>query len=168
MPKINPYQFAILFIIFFAAQSLIYNNARGSLVDTWVIDKATVKTSAAIINSLQATENVQAVKNKLVSSSAQLSVLNGCEGTESMFLLVAAILAFGAPWYLKVIGVASGVTCIFALNQIRIVCLYFALKYNHVYFHWVHAYIGPTLIILCSGLFFLGWIRLGARSHATL
>lgn len=167
----NPFLFAAVFLVLFGLQSLAYNSSRGTMVERWLVDELTVKPSAYLLNSLlplissPPTEVVRAVGHQLISASVHVTVLNGCEGTESMFLLIAAVLAFAAPWRYKLAGVVSGILFIFALNQVRIAGLFMALKYNRDWFQWIHAYIGPTLIILLSCLFFLGWIHLiGTRN----
>jgi exosortase family protein XrtM len=87
-----------------------------------------------------------------------LSVLNGCEGTETLFLLVAAVVAFAASWRHKLWGILLGGLLVYGLNQIRIVALYFALRHDKELFSALHGYVGPTLIIILCSLFFLWWI----------
>lgn len=150
-------------LIFFALQ-WGYQTARGTVLERLVIDKATVKPSAALINWLAPTEQVKANGSQLVSATTRLSVLNGCEGTESLFLIMAAILAYRCPWRHKVIGLLVGTLLIYTLNQGRIVGLYFALQQHQALFSALHGYIGPTLIIAVGCLFFTGWMQWSMRS----
>lgn len=162
--KSNPCIFILLFLSLFVLQSYAYQSLRGTSWEHWLIDELTVKPSALLLDKILPEEHVQARGQKIVSQTTSITVLNGCEGTESMFLLIAAILAFRAPVKHKLAGVLFGVVFIYALNQIRILSLFIALKHNREWFHWLHAYIGPTLIVLLSCVFFLGWLTV-IRSH---
>lgn len=154
----------ISFALLFFAMNWAYQSARGTTVERFVIDEATVKPSVALINWLSPSEQVKANGSQLISPTTRLSVLNGCEGTESLFLIIAAIMAYRSPWRHKVFGLLVGTALIYFLNQGRIVGLYFALKQNQALFSALHGYIGPTLIIAISCLFFMGWMQWSIRS----
>lgn len=169
LPKIaSPIVFICLFLGFFALQSYAYYLVRGTLVEHWLVDELTVKPSAVLLDSLLPNDNVRAKGHQLISKSTRITVLNGCEGTESIFLLIAAILAFRATWSQKILGVVVGVLFIFILNQIRIVSLFLALKSSREWFQWIHGYIGPTIIIILSCAFFLGWLNVIRSNRATV
>ena len=163
----NPFIFIILFAGLFIAQSYAYQMARGTWLEYCLIDQLTLKPSALLLTNILPQDNVQARGRQLVSNTTQITVLNGCEGTESIFLLIAAILAFRASWQHKLVGVLFGIVFIFLLNKVRIVSLFLALRYNRQWFHWIHAYIGPTLIIFMSCLFFLSWLYVIRKQHTT-
>lgn len=152
-------RFAILFLALFVVFQFSYSQARGTVVERVAIDHATVFPSAALINLLTPSEQVRAEGHRLVSERARLSVLNGCEGTEALLLLCAAILPFRAPWKQKLFGILLGGALVYAINQARIVSLYYALRYDKGLFDAIHGYIGPTLIVILACLFFLWWVR---------
>ncbi len=158
--------FALGFLIVFGVLYGLYTAARGTVVERFLIDTLTVRPSAAIVNWISPEEGVAANGHRLVSARARLSVLNGCEGTESLFLLIAAIAAFAAPWRARLAGILAGAAVIYGLNQARIVGLYYALRFDRSWFEALHGFIAPTLIILVGALFFLGWIAwAGRNSH---
>ncbi|MHB0986600.1 MAG: exosortase/archaeosortase family protein [Sulfuricella sp.] len=158
--------FSALFLILFFALQFAYSLTRGSAVETVVIDLATVKPSAAVIGWIAPLERARAQGHRIVSTHGSLSVLNGCEGTESLFLLLAAIFAYPMPWYARLKGAVLGATLIYLLNQVRIVALYFAHRHSAAAFDLLHGYVAPTLIILLASLFFLWWIgRKECRTH---
>jgi exosortase family protein XrtM len=132
-----------------------------------VIDQATVRPSVALINRLQDQVIVQAEAHRIVSNQARLSVLNGCEGTEMLFLIVAAVLAFRCSPKAKIAGLMGGVILVFVLNQARIVALFFALLHDPTLFDLIHGFIGPTLIVFVCALFYLYWTR-WAQTSATV
>lgn len=152
-------RFIVLFAIVFFTLNWGYQKTSGTVIEKAFIDIATVRPSAFIINQLQSAERVHAQGHRLVSSQVKLSVLKGCEGTESLFLIVAAILAFRSPWRHTLAGVALGTVVIYLANQARIVALYFALRHDRELFAALHGYIAPMLIIAVGCLFYLWWIQ---------
>jgi exosortase family protein XrtM len=152
------FSFIIGFIAVFGVLQFGYNASRDTVVERLVIDVATIRPAAMLINLITPDERVQPHEHRLVSPYVKLSVLNGCEGTEALFLLFAAVIAFNAPWRHKLVGVLLGGVLVYQLNQVRIVALYYALRHDKELFSALHGYVGPTLIILLCCLFFLWWI----------
>jgi exosortase family protein XrtM len=160
----HPAVFVLLFLAGFFALQSTYSHGRDAAFDRFFIHTLTVKPSVWLINAMTPDENVVAQAHRLVSPFAKLSVLNGCEGVEAAFLLLAAIMAFAAPWRLKVTGAALGIALVYALNQVRIVALYYAWRYDRDGFNTLHGVIGPTLIIIAACLFFLWWAHRARRN----
>jgi exosortase family protein XrtM len=159
-------RFVTLFVVLFAALYALWTNARGTVVERIVIDVATVRPGAAIINSLTPQERVQPQGHRLVSPHARLSVLKGCEGVECLLLLVAAVLAFrAASWRERLLGLLAGIALVYALNQLRIVALFYSYRFERGWFEILHAYVAPTLIVLVAGVFFLWWVNQVAPSE---
>lgn len=151
-------RFVLFFTILFLAFDLAYYWSRDTVVERVLIDRVTVMPSAFFINAIKPDENVSADGHRLVSPNVRLSVLNGCEGTEAILLLVSAIVAFGAKWKSTLFGIVCGTVLLYAINQGRIVALYYALRHDQKLFDMLHGYVGPTLIIVIAGLFFVGWV----------
>lgn len=165
---LNPLlRMVILFFVVFCVLHFAYQFAAGTVVEKMIIDVATVRPSAFFINFLNPGEHVFAYGHRLISPHVRLSVLNGCEGTESLFLIIAAILAFKAPWRDKLVGLLLGVIVIYLANQVRIVALYFALRHDRELFSALHGYIAPVLIIAVGCLFYLLWIQWSSRKIHT-
>ena len=82
-----------------------------------------------------------------------------------MIILVAAILAFPAPWRYRLWGMALGILTIQILNLVRIISLIFLGMWNHAAFEWAHLYVWQALIILDALLVWLIWLRSLPRSH---
>lgn len=152
-----------VFILLFLVQVALWNAARGTAIERVVIDVATVRPGAALINALWSGEQVRAVGHRLVSPHARLSVLNGCEGTECVFLLFAAVLAARARARATLPGLLGGLTLVWGLNQARIAALYYSFRFERSWFELVHGYVAPLAVVVVSGLFFLWWFE---RAHA--
>lgn len=154
----NEWVFALLFLPLFGALSLLYHTARGTAVERVLIDILTVKPSAAVISFFTPADQVVAQGSRLVSPYVRLSILNGCEGIETMLLLIAAVLAFAAPWRDKILGVVVGTLLIYTLNQSRIVLLYYAFRHDRELFHLLHGYLFPMMLVAGAGFYFLWWV----------
>lgn len=159
--NLNELRFALVFIFVFFLLQYAYSTSRGSIVEHIVIDVATVLPSAAILNFIAPGEQVVASGHRIISPHGSLSILNGCEGTETIFLLFSAIVAFKASWRHKLKGAVLGFLIVYLLNQGRIIVLFFAAQKNRQLFDLLHGYVAPTLIIVLGSLFFLWW-----TSHA--
>lgn len=149
--------FAFIFLLIFLALQYGYSACSGTAIEHLVIDVATVRPSVAVINLIAPDDVAQASGHRILSPLGGLSVLNGCEGTESIFLLLAAIFAFTAPIKHKLKGALIGTLLVYFLNQMRIVSLYFAAHHDRHWFDLLHGTIAPTLIIALGCLFFLFW-----------
>ncbi len=156
---ISIFRTALIFFLVFFSFSYLYHLAKNTWIETLVIDEMTVVPSAFLINKINPDEAVHAVEHRLISKSVRLSVLNGCEGTETIFLIVAAIMAFPARWKYKLAGLVLGVILIYAANQLRIVGLYYILRYERDWFSAIHGFIGPTVIIMIGCLYYIWWTR---------
>ena len=150
-------RFALLFMLVFCMLQYAYATGREGWLEHMVIDIATVYPSAAAINLIDPGVHAIASAHRILSPQGSISVLNGCEGTETLFLLIAAVVAFRAPITSKLNGLLLGTILVYGLNQLRIIALFFAAQENRKWFDMLHGYIAPGLIILLSSLFFLWW-----------
>lgn len=157
-----------LIVVFVATFILLhagYQAGRGTVIERLIIDQATVVPGAWLINQICADEAVQPLGNRLVSPYVRLSILNGCEGTEALFLLYAAIIGSLASWRLKLWGLAGATALVYLVNQIRMVILYFVLRDSPTLFSPIHGYVGPTFIVAIGCLYYLGWIQWANKWH---
>ena len=116
-------------------------------------------TSAGLIRAFDG--DARSVGKTLYSERTGFAVTieAGCNGVEAMLVLLAGILAFPAPWRLKLIGLAIGVVAIQVLNIIRIVSLFYLGQWDAQWFEWAHLYIWQSLIMLDALIVWLLWIR---------
>lgn len=152
-------RFAVTFLLVFCVLQYVYQSSRGSLVEHLVIETATVYPSTALINLIEPEKHATASGRRILSPQGSLSILNGCEGTETLFLLAAAIFAFWTSWKSKLKGMLLGTCLIYCLNQARIVTLFFAAQQNRKWFEIIHGYIAPSLIIVLGSVYFLWWAQ---------
>ncbi len=143
---------------------LTYTLAREyDVVERAVVDIATVLPSAHIISALTPDEQVRAEGARLISPNVRLSVLNGCEGTECLLLLFAAIIAHRAAARDKAAALAAGFLLVYGINQMRIVTLFYVVRYRHDWFPILHGYIAPLFVTGVAAVFFYVWVAWVAR-----
>ena len=123
-------------------------------------------TGAGVIREFDAT--VTSTGNVLLDSKTgfAVSIEAGCNGVEAMLVLLAAMLAFPAPWRLKLTGIVLGVLAVQVLNLVRIVSLFYLGQWNAAAFEWAHLYLWQVLIMLDVLIVWLVWMRWVNRAKA--
>lgn len=152
------WRIAVFALVFLLLQTG-YGAARGSWLERAVIDTATVRTAAALIGGYAPQIGARAEGPRLVAPGGSINVLNGCEGTDILFLLCAAMLAAPIAWRHRLLGLALGVPLVFVLNQARLLALFHAFRTDPEWFAWLHGSVGPLILVLAVGLFFAAWVR---------
>lgn len=153
------------FIAVFLILQQLYAAASGTVVERWVIETATVRAGAEILNLLWPALDVQAVGPRLVSAQVRLNVLNGCEGIDVLFLLLAGLAVAPIGWRWRLAGLVLGLPWVYGLNQARLVALFQALQHDKGLFSLLHGSIAPLLMVAGVGLFFAWWLSTATR-HA--
>jgi exosortase H (IPTLxxWG-CTERM-specific) len=92
-----------------------------------------------------------------------VSIEAGCNGVEATIVLVAAMLAFPAPWQKKLTGLAAGIVAVQGLNVVRVISLFYLGQWNYDVFEWAHLYVWQALIMLDVLIVWMVWVRLLPR-----
>src|SRR5208283_2450496 len=115
--------YVVLFLAIFGALDYGYYLIRGTVVEHMLIDTLTVRPAAALINAVVPAVSARASGHSLLTPFGQINIFEGCEGSDGMFLLIAAVLPFPARRLSKLVGVIGGVSLMYAMNQLRIVAI---------------------------------------------
>ena len=148
----------IFFVVTFFALQLAWEQCRDTAVETWVIDRATVRPAAWVINGIWPEQQLIAQKNSLIAARGRLNILNGCEGLETLFLLIAAFMAYPLSWKLRGIGIGLSVLLIYGVNQARIIFLWWAIQANPSWFGTLHGTVLPLILIAIAVVFFMAFL----------
>ena len=97
-----------------------------------------------------------------------VSIEAGCNGVEASIVLIAAVIAFPAPWRYKVPAIALGFVAVQALNIGRIISLFYVGQWNLDVFTWVHLYLWPVLIMFDVLIVFIVYLRYLTRRASVL
>ncbi|MDP2822672.1 MAG: archaeosortase/exosortase family protein [Sulfuritalea sp.] len=161
----------VIFIAVFAALQALWGHARGTVVERVLIDRVTVGSAAALVNIVTPQIQAQADGTRIRAAGGGLNILNGCEGVEVLFLLAAAFAAAPLPGRRRWLGLASGVLFVFALNQARILMLFYAYRADKALFDLLHGTVAPVVLIALTAVFFLAWTQASrlaqSPDHAT-
>lgn len=148
-----------MFLTAFALLQWAWGESRGTWIERLAIDHATVRTAAWLIDSLDPAVGVRAVGSRLKAEGGGINILNGCEGIEVVFLLASAMLVAPVRWRARLLGLAAGSLVVFALNQGRVLALFFALRTDRGLFDALHGVVCPLMLILGAGVFFAAWLN---------
>lgn len=151
------YLLALFAVTFFALQ-FSWEQCRASHIEKWVIDGATVIPATWTVNQLWPDQTVVAQKNSLISANGRLNILNGCEGLETLFLLIAAFFAYPLTWQVRAKGIVLSTLLIYGLNQARIVLLWWVINSRPALFGLLHGTVLPLVLIAIALLFFLSFL----------
>ncbi|HTS52044.1 MAG TPA: exosortase family protein XrtM [Burkholderiales bacterium] len=159
-----------LFLLVFAAVYTLLHFAYFALPDRLLRDQVhyygIVLPAAEIVNLVAPREAVYAAHGALKSSNASLRIVRGCDGAGVAFLLVAAVSASAARLKYKLLGILGAALLTYALNELRVVGLYFVVAYRDGWFSPLHNYFVPIFIILAGSVFFLCWSAWAREAEA--
>lgn len=154
------------FVLFVVLQAVLFGLELTPWVQAWVVVPWT--SLLASISTWLVTvfdPNVMAIGKIMRSTRTEfaVSIEAGCNGVEATIVLVAAILAFPAPWRNKLIGLAAGIVAVQGLNVVRVISLFYLGQWDRQWFEWAHLYVWQALIMLDVLIVWLIWVRTLSR-----
>jgi exosortase H (IPTLxxWG-CTERM-specific) len=131
--------------------------AQRWFVEPWTMALAQISTSLVTLfdSGVRAT-------GKVIESTTNgfaVSIEAGCNGVEATIVLIAAMLAFPAPWRHRLFGMAIGIVAVQGLNIVRVISLFYLGQWNRDVFEWAHLYVWQALIMLDVLIVWLVWVR---------
>ena len=152
-------RFFVVFLLWLAALFGLELTPWGQawFVEPWT--SALARLSATLVTLFD--PGVAAI-GKVLRSTANgfaVSIEAGCNGVEATIVLVAAMLAFPAPWRHRLIGLGAGMVAVQGLNVIRVISLFYLGQWNRDVFEWAHLYVWQALIMLDVLIVWLVWVR---------
>jgi len=108
---------------------------------------------------------VVARRGTLHSPLATLEIVRGCDGAGLLFLMCAAVSACPARPRQLMLGLAGALLLAGAINQVRIVGLYFVAARHPQSFDSMHNYLLPLLTILLCFWAFMVWSGWAANAQ---
>ena len=156
------------FVLFLVLLAVLFGLELTPPAQHWFVEPwtyALAQISTAIVTFFD--PNVVAI-GKVMRSTRNgfaVSIEAGCNGVEATIVLIAAMLAFPAPWKNKLVGLAAGIVAVQGLNILRVISLFYLGQWDYKVFEWAHLYVWQALIMLDVLVVWLIWVRTlpGAR-----
>ena len=152
-------RFAIVFLVvmtvLFAAE--LTQPAQRAIVVPWTDELA--RLSAWLVTFFDPNVVAQGKILRSTGNGFAVSIESGCNGIEASLILIAAMVAFPAPWRHRIAGIVIGLLAIQALNLVRVVSLFYLGQWSLRAFEWAHLYVWQALIMLDALIVWLVWIR---------
>lgn len=149
---------AILLVIVFGAMQLGWQMLDGTPLQHELIDRGVVVPCAATARLLSPGSGVQAVGNRLVQSSGGLRIVNGCDGMETLLLLLAGFAIAPLQPRMRLIGVLIGIPVVYILNMARILTLLYAYRTDPQLFEAMHGIVTPAIMVLATAVYYHIWL----------
>jgi exosortase H (IPTLxxWG-CTERM-specific) len=152
-------RFFVVFLLWLATMFGLELTPWGQawFVEPWT--NALARISATLVTMVD--PGVAAIGKVLRSSGNgfAVSIEAGCNGVEATIVLIAAMLAFPAPWKHKLVGLGAGIVAVQGLNVVRVISLFYLGQWNRDVFEWAHLYVWQALIMLDVLIVWLVWVR---------
>ncbi len=153
---------ARFFILFVVVLALLFgvemlNPVQVAVVHPWT--ELLARMSATVMTLFDADVASHGRVLQSLSTGFGVSIEAGCNGVEAAIILIAGMVAFPAPWRLKLTGIAIGIAAIQLANMLRVISLYYLGKWNMAVFEFAHLYLWQALIMLDVLVVWLLWIR---------
>ena len=131
--------------------------AQEWFVVPWTNTLATISTSIVTMFDPNVVATGKVIRS--ATNGFAVSIEAGCNGVEATLVLLAAMLAFPAPWRHKIVGFIIGVLAVQLLNIVRVISLFYLGQWNFEAFEWAHLYVWQGLIMLDVLIVWLIWVR---------
>ena len=151
--------------VFIAAFLLLQSGwslARGTVLERVAINDATVVPAAWLVNQLTPGVHAVAVQSSVRALGGGINVLNGCEGVEVLFLLIAALLIAPITPRRRAYGLVAGALFVWLLNQGRILVLFYANRSDKELFSLLHGTVAPLVMIVLVTLAYVSYVSTSA------
>ena len=153
---------ARFFVVFLLLLAVLFGLELTPWAQAWIVvpwTNALASISTAIVTLFDPGVAASGKVIRSVDNGFAVSIEAGCNGVEATLVLLAAILAFPAPWRHKAIGLALGVVAVQLLNVVRVISLFYIGQWNREAFEWAHLYVWQALIMLDVLIVWLIWVR---------
>jgi len=153
----------LIFAFIFAGCQGLWTLATDTAAHRIAIDLATVQPAAWLIRQLTPAVQAVAAGSSIRAPGGGLNILNGCEGLEVLFLLAAALSVAPLGARHKLLGALLGALCVWLLNQLRIVGLFYAYRADPELFALLHGTVAPLALVVLVSMLFLIYLRIVQR-----
>ncbi len=156
----------LLFILVYGVLSLGWQSVHSTPVEQFIVHNATVQPATWIANWLTPALQARAVGTMIQAPGGGLNILNGCEGLDALFLLIAAFCVAPLTWRARTRGVSLGILLVFVVNQARVLGLLYAYRADPQLFQPLHGLVAPLAVVLITSGYFYACLERSNRALA--
>lgn len=149
---------ALLFTLVLLALGGAVTWLTGSEAALGAIRGSVAQSTSAVLNVVGRHTTVEN-GDTVTSSAFSISVVTACTGLFLMAVFAAAVLTYPARWWAKLVGVVIGLSGLYALNVLRLVCLFFVGVFLPQHVDVTHLLILQSLLIVAALLLWLVWVE---------
>ena len=104
---------------------------------------------------------------RLSSDRCWFQVIPGCDGIQLLLFYSCAVLAFPSRIASKLAALVIGAAGVFAMNLLRLVCLYLTLAYVPEVYDTMHVTVWPLVLMAFVLVLWFSWaVRTAPRAAA--
>ena len=157
-------RFAIRFLVCFGVLAVAFEASRGTAFERAVVERGIVAPTAGVLRVISPGVRADVPRRRIISGAARLHVTRGCEGVETLLLLVAAVLAFPASAKRRMLGLLLGSLLVYALTVARLGALVITLRYWPDGWEAMHGLLMPLAPVVVIAIYFFQWSRLASAT----
>ena len=155
-------RFICIFILLLLSGQSVYYFSKAkfeNIIENVLIGKLNVGAVVKILNMINSNDPVVQMGKNICSNGIKMTVATGCDGIDGLLIIVSAMIAFPMILSRKITGIVLGVALVYLVNLMRIIMLYYILKYIPDWFEFTHTFIGQFMVIFAGCMFFLLWVN---------
>jgi exosortase/archaeosortase family protein len=157
---------ALGFLLVFGALQQAWEAGRDGPIEYRVIHDAVVRPAAAAVNLLTPGVQASAVGFTLHAAGGGINVLNGCEGTELLLLVVAALLVAPMRMRARLQATLLALPVTYLLTEARLLGLFYAQRTDRALFATLHGSVTPMLLVVAMAAYVHLWVEHDRRQAA--
>jgi len=138
---------AIAFVVVFLILQLGWQALHGTRTEWVAVHFAVVAPATQLVNLLTPAVHAQAADFTIAAPEGSLRIETGCEGFEALFLLCAAFSVAPIPTPIRLRGILWGTLVVFAVNQARLLGLFYAYRASPALFSALHGVVAPVVVV---------------------
>src|SRR5262245_40692938 len=111
------------FVAFLVLLALLFGLELTPWAQRWFFEPWTTALAQISASLVTLFDSGVTATGKMIASTSNgfaVSIEAGCNGVEATIVLIAAMLAFPAPWKHRLIGLAAGIVAVQGLNVVRV------------------------------------------------
>ena len=96
--------------------------------------------------------------NTVTMDRLSLRIIDECTAMFGSIVYISCVLAYPTDPKKKIVGIALGIPCLYAINMVRLIILAFVGLFIPEIFEFVHTYLWQTIFIIFVIVLWLTWV----------